>query len=56
MIKSSKGKITILGRKEEVAADLAIIFGTLIEQINEDETKKMIRLSYEAIKEIYQKI
>lgn len=51
MIKSSKGKIIIVGRKEEVATDLAVIFGALIEQINEDETKKMIRFSYEAVKE-----
>lgn len=51
MIKSSKGKLTIVGRKEEVATDLAVIFGGLIEQINEDETKKMIRFSYEAVKE-----
>ena len=51
MIKSSKGKITIVGRKEEVASDLSVIFGALIKQINEDETKKMIRFSYEAVKE-----
>lgn len=51
MIKSSKGITRIVGRKEEVATDLALIFGTLIEQINEDETKKMIKYSYEAIKE-----
>lgn len=51
MIKSSKGKFTILGRKEEVATDLAVIFGELIKTIGEDETKKMIRFSYEAVKE-----
>ena len=51
MIKSSKGITTIVGSKEEVATDLAVIFGGLIEQINEDETKKMIRFSYEAVKE-----
>lgn len=51
MIKSSKGKTTIVGRKIEVATDLSIIFGELIKIIGEDETKKMIKYSYEAIKE-----
>ena len=51
MIKSSKGKIIIVGRKEEVATDLSVIFGELIKTIGEDETKKMIKYSYEAVKE-----
>lgn len=51
MIKSSKGITTIVGSKEEVATDLSVIFGELIKIIGEDETKKMIKYSYEAIKE-----
>ena len=51
MIKSNKGKITIVGRKSEVATNLALIFESLIEIIGEDETKKMIKYSYEAVKE-----
>lgn len=51
MIKSSKGKIRIVGRKNEVVTDLSCIFHSLIRNIGEDETKKMIKYSYEAIKE-----
>lgn len=51
MIKSNKGRTAIVGRKNEVATDLAFIFENLIKVIGEDETKKMIKYSYEAIKE-----
>ena len=49
MIKSSKGITTIVGRKNEVATDLSVIFGELIKTIGEDETKEMIRIAYEVL-------
>lgn len=51
MIKSSKGIATIIGKKEDVTADLSCIFDILIEHIGDDETKEMIRVAYEVVTE-----
>lgn len=51
MITSKGGKVKIIGKKEDVVADLSSIFDTLIKHIGEDETKEMIKIAYEAIKE-----
>lgn len=51
MIKSSKGIATIIGKKEDVTADLSCIFDILIEHIGDEETKEMIRDAYEVVTE-----
>lgn len=51
MIKSKEGKVEIIGKKEDVAADLGSIFNSLIKHIGEDETKEMIRVAYEVVTE-----
>lgn len=51
MITSKGGKVEIIGKKEDVIADLSSIFDILIKHIGEDETKEMIKIAYEAIKE-----
>lgn len=52
MIKIKEGKVEIIGKKEEIGTDLALIFDSLIKIIGEDETKKMIKYSYEALKDL----
>lgn len=49
MIKSKEGKVVIIGKKEDVAADLVCIFNSLIKHIGEDETKEMIKVAYEVV-------
>lgn len=49
MIKSKEGKVEIIGKKEDVVADLSCIFDMLIKHIGEDETKEMIKVAYEVI-------
>lgn len=49
MIKSSKGIATIIGKKEDITADLGCIFNILIKQIGEDETKEIIKVAYEVV-------
>lgn len=56
MIISKGGKVEIIGEKLDVTADLSCIFDILIKHIGEDETKKMIKYSYEAIKETEKEI
>ena len=51
MIKSKEGKVEIIGKKEDIAADLGCIFNNLIKCIGEDETKEMIRIAYEVVTE-----
>lgn len=51
MIKSTDGKVEILGKKEDVIADLSCIFNILIKHIGDDETKEMIRVAYEVVTE-----
>lgn len=51
MITSKEGKVEIIGKKEDVVADLSCIFDMLIKHIGEDETKEMIKVAYEVIKE-----
>lgn len=51
MITSKGGKVEIIGKKEDVVADLSSIFDTLIKHIGDDETKKMIKVAYEVITE-----
>lgn len=49
MITSKEGKVEIIGKKEDVVADLSCIFDMLIKHIGEDETKEMIKVAYEVI-------
>ena len=49
MIKSSKGKVEIIGKKVDVTSELSFIFDTLIRHIGEDETKEIIRVAYEVV-------
>ena len=49
MIKSKEGKVEIIGKKEDVVADLSCIFDMLIKHIGEDETKEMIKVAYEVV-------
>lgn len=51
MITSKGGKVEIIGKKEDVVADLSCIFDMLIKHIGEDETKEMIRVAYEVVTE-----
>lgn len=51
MITSKGGKVEIIGKKEDVVADLSSIFDTLIKHIGDDETKEMIRVAYEVVTE-----
>lgn len=51
MITSKEGKVEIIGKKEDVTADLSYIFNILIEHIGEDTTKEMIRVAYEVVTE-----
>lgn len=51
MITSKGGKVEIIGKKEDVVADLSSIFDTLIKHIGDDETKEMIRIAYEVVTE-----
>lgn len=51
MIKSKEGKVEIIGKKEDVTADLSCIFNILIEHIGEDTTKEMIKVAYEVVTE-----
>ena len=51
MIKSTDGKVEILGKKVDVTADLSCIFNILIKHIGDDETKEMIRVAYEVVTE-----
>lgn len=51
MIKSKEGKVEIIGKKEDVVADLSYIFDILIKHIGEDTTKEMIKVAYEVVTE-----
>lgn len=51
MITSKGGKVEIIGKKEDVVADLSSIFDILIKHIGDDETKEMIRIAYEVVTE-----
>lgn len=51
MITSKGGKVEIIGKKEDVVADLSCIFDMLIKHIGEDETKEMIKVAYEVVTE-----
>lgn len=51
MITSKEGKVEILGKKEDVTADLSCIFDILIKHIGEDTTKEMIKVAYEVVTE-----
>lgn len=51
MIKSSRGKVEIIGKKADVTADLACIIDTLIKNIGKYETKEIIKIAYEIIED-----
>ena len=51
MITSKGGKVEIIGKKEDVTADLSCIFNILIEHNGDDETKEMIKVAYEVVTE-----
>ena len=51
MIKSSKEKTTIVGRKtSKVVDDLSLIFEKLLQIIGDDKKEKILTISYEVIK------
>ena len=56
MIKTENGNIEIIGKCNEVCADLGVIFKTLIETIGEKRTKEMIKIAIDAVSEENKKV
>lgn len=52
MIKSKEGKVEIIGKREELAADLSFIFKTIKNEFGKEELKQMIKFGYKSIETI----